>query len=95
MTPAFLNCLHESQLLLDLAQKGDWDAFIERHSAWSHQVDDVIQSSPKDEPEGSSIRQLLNDVDEIRSLIRQRMNELESQVSSGRQQKQAVKQYLK
>ncbi len=95
MTPAFLNCLHESQLLLDLAQKGDWDAFIERHSAWSHQVDDVIQASPQDEPEGASIRQLLNDVDEIRSLIRQRMNELESQVSSGRQQKQAVKQYLK
>ncbi|MGC9386243.1 MAG: flagellar protein FliT [Hydrogenovibrio sp.] len=93
MNSVLLNALHESKMLLNLAEKGDWDAFFVRHVTWFERVNQLLEQPP--EASEASIQQLLDDVDAIKRLMLGRMEEIESSVSVSRKQKNAVKEYLR
>lgn len=93
MNSVLLNALHESKMLLNLAEKEDWDGFFVRHVHWLERVNQLLEQPP--EASEASIQQLLDDVDAIKQLMLRRMEDIESSVSVSRKQKNAVKEYLR
>lgn len=92
-----LQALHQSKLMLMYAQKQDWDAFINLYPQWEVDVQRgfIDQQPVVDVDESAEIlKELIGDIDHIQALIKQRMSEIECQVSAVFQQKKALDSYL-
>ena len=98
MNNQLLHCLHQSKVLLMLAEKGDWEKFESLNPVWAKEVDTCLASSNSD-TRGSetetSIKSLIEDVDQIQILIKAQMSKVEKDIIANRHLNKAVNSYLK
>lgn len=97
MTNQFLQCLHQSKLLLMYAKKSDWESFEVLHPIWSLQIDACLSETneSKSQKMAKPLQSLIEDVDEIQLYIKGQMSKIEADFSASLQSNKAVQTYLK
>ena len=90
-----LNLLHEMALMHQLAKKGDWQKFQPLEEKWLVQFQQTLAQEPLPEAEKKVILEtLLQQVQEIEQFVQQAMHKLHAEHEKGKQQRNAIHQYL-
>ena len=80
------------------AEKENWDEFETLHPIWNSQIDNCLAENSKKSFSKNmqiSIQSLIDDVDKIQQLIKNKMTKIEADFSASLKSNKAVKNYLK
>lgn len=98
MPTILLNASHLLQLMKLSANKQDWETFNEQFKGWQAEVETISQMARKGElavEVASTLKNMIDEVDELRFLIKQEMKKVSSEANDAQKSYHAIRQYLK